>query len=424
MVPVDLGPLLSDHASRHGVPGAVLAVMVDGEVATASTGVADLSTGEPVTPETRFAIGSITKPMVATALIDLARSGSLAMDDSVASLLPSLGGSPWARTATLQDLLTNRSRIPQTVHTEFSLEGDDSEVLQRNAGILSEAGPAAPHWSYSNFAWCILGAVMEQVTSRSWEEAMSRSLLQPMEMSNTSFPSQPQSQARAIGYEMTAQGPSPLEPWTTRAYCSAGTGLLASVGDLLRFAERHLTDPALAGLQEIHVDFALYSWFDAWGLGWGRFDWPPTTAWGWDGIVPGQRASLRIIPDLHAALVLLTNADSGKSMYRSLFEELLAEVFSVHMPGLQLEPRPGSAGELDRFAGTYAWPDREYRVAVEGDALAIRWDDEEAEAWPLNDRAFVINPESHDAPTIAFGEFDPDGRPHVLYRMLWGSPRV
>jgi CubicO group peptidase (beta-lactamase class C family) len=172
MVRVDLGPLLADHASRHGTPGAVLAVMVDGEVAAASTGVADVSTGEPVTPETRFAIASIIKPMVATALFDMARSGRVDLDDAVSAYLPSLDSSQWAKQATLRDLITCRSRIPLTSETEFSLSGDDSEVLRRNAGTLATSRPAGPHWSYSNFAWCILGAVMEQVTSRSWEEAM------------------------------------------------------------------------------------------------------------------------------------------------------------------------------------------------------------------------------------------------------------
>jgi len=57
----ELASLLREHASRHSVPGAAIGVLRDGVVATAYVGVADTTTGEPVTSETRFAVGSLCK---------------------------------------------------------------------------------------------------------------------------------------------------------------------------------------------------------------------------------------------------------------------------------------------------------------------------------------------------------------------------
>jgi hypothetical protein len=48
----------------------------------------------------------------------------------------------------------------------------------------------------------------------------------------------------------------------------------------------------------------------------------------------------------------------------------------------------------------------------------------EAEALPLDTRAFVVDATDADSPTVTFGGFDADGRPRVLYRMLWGLPRA
>ena len=67
-----LSAVLREHASRHSVPGAALGILRDGAATSATYGVADVATGEPVVAETRFATGSLTKPMVATVIARLA----------------------------------------------------------------------------------------------------------------------------------------------------------------------------------------------------------------------------------------------------------------------------------------------------------------------------------------------------------------
>ena len=116
----DLTGLLREHASACAVPGAVLGVLAGGAEEIAATGVADVSTGEPVTPETRFAPGSLVKTMVATAIVRLAAEGVLSLEDPLARHVPELRAAEWAHRATLRDLLANRARVPLTSELEFS----------------------------------------------------------------------------------------------------------------------------------------------------------------------------------------------------------------------------------------------------------------------------------------------------------------
>ena len=76
------------------------------------------------------------------------------------------------------------------------------------------------------------------------------------------------------------------------------------------------------------------------------------------------------------------------------------------------------------FTGVYAWPDRRLEVTPTASGLRLVGDGDDAEALPLDGRSFVVDPADPDNPTITFGAFDPDGRPGVLYQMLWGLPRV
>ena len=71
---------------------------------TAYCGLEDVTRGDPVTPDTRFAIGSLGKSMVATAVALLAAEGRLGVEDPVAAHVPELHGAGWAQRATVRDL--------------------------------------------------------------------------------------------------------------------------------------------------------------------------------------------------------------------------------------------------------------------------------------------------------------------------------
>jgi CubicO group peptidase (beta-lactamase class C family) len=422
----DLADLLRQHALRNSVPGAAIGILRRAAVTTACYGVEDVSTGEPITPGTLFGLGSLTKSMVATVIARFAEAALLSMDDPVAAHVPELRQSEWAQSATLRDLLANRSGIALRAWLEFDFDGRtdvDERALARLVADAAACVPAAKFWSYTNLGWCVLGRVIETVTGTSWEDAMRRTF-SSAGMHETTFATPAVTKRRASGHELTAEGPVPVEPLAARAYGPAGATAVSTVADLLRFAAMHLEDPSFAALRVVHANVPIYGWLDSWCLGWARFDWEGGPVWGWDGVVSGERSVLRIIPEHQAAVVLLTNASTGRAMYRSLFADLMPSLLGIAVSPMRLEASPGAAGELSRFTGVYGWPDRRVEVAAAGSRILMRSAEGETEAFPLDERTFLVDAVDPDSPTVTFGAHDANGRPRVLYDMLWGLPRL
>jgi CubicO group peptidase (beta-lactamase class C family) len=422
---LNLAGLLRAHACKHSVPGAAIGILRDGATTTAYYGLADTGTGQLVTSETRFPVGSLTKPMVATALARLAEAGNFSLDDSASTHVPELRGAGWAERATVRDLLANRSRLPLSAEVEFSFSAfeDSDEALSRLAAKAAPGEQTPPVWSYTNAGWCLLGRVIETLTGLAWEEAMHINLFAPAGMDDTTFATKPGAEPRASGHEVTSENVVPIEPLVSGAYGPAGTSVLSTVTDLLRFAALHLEDPSLAPLRASQAETRIHAWLDAWCLGWARFDWDGGPVWGWDGLIAGQRSVLRLMPEHGGAVVLMTNSGTGRAMYRSLFGELLKPLFGIRMPALQLEPSPGAADDLSRFGGVYAWPDRRWEVTATDAGLIMDGPHGTIEALPVDNCSFLVDADDSDNPTMTFGAFDADGRPGVLYQMLWGLPR-
>ena len=421
----ELASLLDKLASIHSVPGAAIGILREGTITTAHTGVADMTTGERVTPETRFAVGSLCKSMVATAIARQVSAGRLSLDDHVAAHVPELRAAGWAARATVGDLLANRSRLPLRAELEFSsFPGDDDDVLSRFVAQVATGARGAPFWSYSNVGWCVLGRVLQTLTGLSWEEAMRTELFEPLGMDQTTFVHDaPAAMPRVSGHEATADGVVQSDPWSPRSLGPAGATLLSTVKDLLRFAVAHLDDPSLATLRRTSEEIRIHGWLDAWCLGWARFDWDGGSVWGWDGLITGQRAVLRFIPRVRGAVVLLTNCGTGRALYRVIVPDVMEASFGVRVPNLELEPVDGAAGDLSRFAGVYAWPDRRWDVTAGRTSLELKSGGRTMVGLPIDDRTFLVDPGDPDTPTMTFGGFDDDGRPGVLYEMLWGLPR-
>src|SRR5688572_26900587 len=83
-----LQSLLDDLRKKHGVPGASMAVLVNGDIRTAVSGVANIRTQVPVTTDTLFQIGSATKSYVGTLIMQLVDEGKLGVDQPAAEIIP------------------------------------------------------------------------------------------------------------------------------------------------------------------------------------------------------------------------------------------------------------------------------------------------------------------------------------------------
>lgn len=168
------------------IPGLSLAVMRGGEILHArGFGSANLETGTPVTAETVFRVGSVSKQFIAVSLALLAEDGSLSLDDPLSRFLPLF---PRAKDVTLRQMIHHTSGLGNYTETqpreEFfkhaRLDYGDAELLaaMANTSPLFKFEPGTG-WAYSNTAYLLLGLVVQVVTGEPYGVFMQKRLFTP-----------------------------------------------------------------------------------------------------------------------------------------------------------------------------------------------------------------------------------------------------
>ena len=172
------------------VPGAAIAVIRGDNIVYHDTfGHADVATGKPVTAHTRFRIGSVTKLLTATALLRLAEQGRLQLDDPVSRHLPDFphGG------ITLRQLAGHLGGIRHYGPGEFVSTTHYASATASLARFANDplVAPPGEKYLYSTYGYNVLGAVIERVTGKSFEDALRSLVFAPSKMRETSFAAGP-----------------------------------------------------------------------------------------------------------------------------------------------------------------------------------------------------------------------------------------
>jgi D-alanyl-D-alanine carboxypeptidase len=301
---------------RAGVPGAVVVVRRGDRTLALAAGRADLATGEPLRARDRFKVGSITKTVVATAVLQLAGEGRLTLDDPVARWLPGLV--PNGRRITIRMLLAHTSGLFDYLEDPRSLApyvaGDfgfrwTARRLVRIGVSHPPTFPPGAGWAYSNTGYLVLGLIVERVSGRPLAAVLERRILRPLGLAVTRLPaSQGLGHPRAHGYLGAAPALQDVTPVSQSLFGAAG-GLVSTAGDVARFYRGllggRLLPPRLLRAMTATVPRAPGL---AYGLGIARFATPCGPRIGHNGAVPGY-ASL-VLNDARGRrqAVILVNA--------------------------------------------------------------------------------------------------------------------
>jgi CubicO group peptidase (beta-lactamase class C family) len=179
------GHILADYLDRlsgYGYSGAVL-VAVDGEVVLRHAyGFADREKRIANRPETVFDIGSLTKTLTATAILQLEGEGKLSVQDPLSKFLPDL--SPDKQAITLHQLLTHTSGLTGPEHAYRDVDKADAVHSTLAAPLKFESGS---RWEYSNAGYVVLAAVIEAVSGEPYQEYLTRRVFRPAGMTSTGF---------------------------------------------------------------------------------------------------------------------------------------------------------------------------------------------------------------------------------------------
>lgn len=221
------------------IPGLALAIVKGDQIVyLKGYGRADPS-GRPVTPQTSFLIGSVTKAFTALAVMQLVEAGKVALDAPVQHYIP------WFRVAdgqastriTVRHLLTQTSGLPQRYETQLWTAQDDGalERVVRSLETAQLSRPPGESFGYSNANYETLGLIVQVVSGQSYEEYVKQHIFAPLDMHN-SFVSQEEAlrHGMATGHRWWFGIPVPATLPYNRASLPAGY-IISSAEDMAHF---------------------------------------------------------------------------------------------------------------------------------------------------------------------------------------------
>ncbi|MGE7388032.1 serine hydrolase domain-containing protein [Streptomyces sp. NPDC004126] len=242
-----------DAVHRAGVPGVYGEVRADGRTWRGASGVADVTTGRPVSPDLRHRVGSITKTFTAAAVMQQVERGRIRLDAPIGDHLPDLVPGERGRKITVRMLLNHTSGLPDyvsyafpSIRTGSAASLDDNRYRRFSPAELIRLGldappagePGGPTGVYSNTNYLLLGELLERVTGTPAQEYITRDVIRRAGLRHTSFPSGPEIEGpHSRMYEAAFGLLDPPRDYSAYDMSWAGTGaaLVSTMADVNRF---------------------------------------------------------------------------------------------------------------------------------------------------------------------------------------------
>jgi len=335
------------------IPGLALVITRGGRsIVTRAYGLADIAARRPVRTHAMFHIASVTKTVMALAIMRLVDRRRIAIDEPVARHLDFQVAGPGASAITFRHLLMHTSGISDETyyHVDFRIRGRDAttplaELLKaylvdggryyRSGNVKSAPGAA---WDYSNIGYALLGYAASRIVGGDLREMLARDLFEPMGLRHTAWTiAATPTRARVTPYELTDGVVTEVEPvgfpdWPAgmiRASASDLARLVAvAANDGVVDGKRVLSAGSAAAMLEMQRPAGLPDWLSGQGLGWQQSllaGVPRANHWGGD---PGVFAMAYVDPARRVGVVLLSNL-SATANSRQAMKAIADRAFAV-----------------------------------------------------------------------------------------------
>jgi D-alanyl-D-alanine carboxypeptidase len=305
-----------------GFPGAVVGVWGPGGTSwVGTTGTAGKGDDRAPTRTDHTRVGSLTKTMTATLLLQLLQQGKLSLDDPISKYVKGTANGD----ATLRQLADMTSGIPiYTAQPTFlpAIMADPTrgwtpdQLLSYIHDVKPDAAPGMK-WDYNNTNYVLLGMVIEKVTGQPIADLYQKRIFDPLGMTGSSFPGPTTEIPKPYLSGVTAQGQpdgktADATHWNPSYAFTAGE-VISTFDDLKKWADALFTgkgilDPAT---QQLRRDSILTSptpntATSGYGIGIGNMDgW-----WGHNGDIFGYTTAVFHNYDLDTTIVIVTNSDA------------------------------------------------------------------------------------------------------------------
>jgi len=335
---------IASELESRGLVGLSAAVMIDGKIVLAKGYGKAVAGGAPVTPETPFAIGSITKQFTCACVLKLAEAGKLHVTDKVAKYYPGLTR---ASDITLLDLMNHVSGYRDYYPLDFvdrpmarPIAAD--ELIRRFAGGPLDFEPGS-RYSYSNTGFVILGRVVEKVSGKTFGQFLTDEILVPLGLRHTLYEPEPATPGLAQGHTTFAlSDPEKAIPeakdWIAAAGAIYSTASDLAAWDLALMTGKVLKPDSYALMTRTRqLTDGRTSWYGC-GLSLSYRNGRMVISHG--GAVSGFVASNLAVPGTKSAAILLSNFEGGgpAAVFDKLVQAILPSPQTIDVPTIAGPP--------------------------------------------------------------------------------------
>ena len=333
-----LDALFANALKTWHAPGMAVVIVRDDEVFyLKGFGVREVGKNDPVTPDTIFGIGSLTKAFTATTYGLLVEEGKASWDDHVRKHLPYFRLSdPLAdRDITIRDLLCHRTGLGRSDMLWYRAPWTPEESVRRLAH-LKPSSPFRSKYEYCNVTYLAAGLSITSVSGEPWHEFMTKRLLTQLGMKRVVFTRGDalKSDDHATPHHNGAdRKPEVMEWYPDDKQLRASGSIKTSVRDLTGWLRVQLNDGKLDGkrivpaavLAETHKPQIVVpvdseraklagTTLNSYGLGWHVSDYRGQPLIEHGGAVDGFRARIVLLPKQKIGAVLLINVEESASL--------------------------------------------------------------------------------------------------------------
>jgi len=296
---------------RYHIPGASLAVLQKGEIVYRKNW-GTMSDGKPVTSDSPFLIGSVSKPLTALAVMTLVQDGRLKLDEPIDTYIPEFKYHTIEDKAiTVRQLLEQTSGIGEFAGlavTDRPARGEDAiaQAVRKLSGVSLSHAPGEVY-EYNSANYLLLGAIVEAVSKQPFARFMESRIFAPLGMNGAAA-----DYAGAVGKGLVPG----YQSWFGRPVKSGGlyddSGapygyIAASANDLVQFLKFMLYGGPVLTDQNRKLLASPPADGNPYGFGWRFSAWNDEQYPFHVGATPDYRAEIFFMPERDWGAVLLTN---------------------------------------------------------------------------------------------------------------------
>ena len=337
-----LDELLDHYQKQRQFNGSVLVAQKGKLLTNKGWGFQNAALSIKNSPSSIFRIYSITKTFTSSVILKLIEENKLALSDRLSKFYP---GYPHGDSITIEQLLSHTAGIyDYTAGNTMPDQTEKSFVEFEKSKPLDF--PPGTNWSYSNSGYYFLGYIIQKITGLSYEKAVAKYILDPLQMKATGFDFKYLvNRNKAIGYsKFTQKVKTPSVIYDPPGPFAAGA-LHSTIGDLYKYYEglhKHTF------LRKESLEKAYTPVRNNYGLGWISVSQFGKNAIGHSGGGAGFSSNFVQIPEDDICIVVLSNIETDlNSLTGAILKVLYNQPYSIPKT-IQLKKEV-----LETYSGTY-----------------------------------------------------------------------